>query len=69
MSPASSADDPAAGAARTSATTTAAEGEARGRAHFQQELRALEMHALGGLDLVVERRQVRMRERMSLEAK
>jgi len=54
MSPASSADDPAAGAARTSATTTAAEGEARGRAHFQQELRALEMHALGGLDLVVE---------------
>jgi phosphate transport system protein len=33
---------------------TAAGAQAQGRAHFQAQLRELEAHALGGLDLVVE---------------
>ena len=64
MSPASSAsDDERRGAAAESAGATAASastpGEApggarRGRAHFQEQLHALETDALGGLDLIVE---------------
>jgi phosphate transport system protein len=63
MSPASSAsDDGRRGAAEaagaTAASTTAGElstpGPAQGRAHFQQQLQALEANALGGLDLIVE---------------
>jgi phosphate transport system protein len=65
MSPASSASgDGRRGAAAESAGATAASspaaGEApssgppQGRAHFQQQLHALESNALGGLDLIVE---------------
>jgi phosphate transport system protein len=64
MSPASSAsDDERRGAAVESAGATAASastpgetpgGAPRGRAHFQEQLHALETDALGGLDLIVE---------------
>jgi phosphate transport system protein len=65
MSPASSAsDDAPRGAAAESTGATAASasvpgesaagGVARGRAHFQEQLHALETDALGGLDLIVE---------------
>ena len=59
MSPASSAsaDD---GELRPAATVPAAgagmagDGASQGRAHFQQQLHDLEVHALGGLDLIIE---------------
>ncbi|HLB20652.1 MAG TPA: phosphate signaling complex protein PhoU [Solirubrobacteraceae bacterium] len=65
MSPASSASDDArrrAAAESTGATAASAGapgeapagGAARGRAHFQEQLHALETDALGGLDLIVE---------------
>jgi phosphate transport system protein len=58
MSPASSADPGGADPVGTSLGHTAqAEdpaGTQPGRAHFQQQLRALEQNALGGLDLIVE---------------
>jgi phosphate transport system protein len=64
MSPASSASDDGRGAAAESSGATAASasapgeapggGVARGRAHFQEQLHALETDALGGLDLIVE---------------
>jgi hypothetical protein len=67
MSPASSADDdprwPATGEGRSPGTGGLIAGEAdearptgatHGRAHFQEQLRALEANALGGLDLIVE---------------
>lgn len=64
MSPASSASDDgrrrvaAEAAAATASSATTSEGSsgapAQGRAHFQQQLQALETNALGGLDLVVE---------------
>jgi phosphate transport system protein len=61
MSPASSADDGQPGAARpadaASALAHAGAPDAThspGRAHFQAQLRELEAHALGGLDLIVE---------------
>jgi len=56
MSPASSADDPAAGAGVPTPTATeeSAGGGARARASFQQQLKQLEQDALGGLSLVVE---------------
>jgi phosphate transport system protein len=53
MSPESSAEGPT-GAGPELARAKRSEGDAQGRAHFQRELRALELHALGGLDLVVE---------------
>ncbi|HEX3520139.1 MAG TPA: phosphate signaling complex protein PhoU [Solirubrobacteraceae bacterium] len=57
MSPASSAngEDGASVASPGELQQSApASGPAAGRAHFQAELRALEEHALGGLDLIVE---------------
>jgi phosphate transport system protein len=63
MSPASSASGGRGRAAAESAGATAASaasgdaltgGPARGRAHFQEQLHALETNALGGLDLIVE---------------
>ncbi len=61
MSPASSASDedrhpePGAGGAGGLVTGESSEGEASsGRAHFQQQLKELELNALGGLDLVIE---------------
>jgi phosphate transport system protein len=59
MSPASSADEDPPGA-RADTATHAPQPEAgedahgHGRAHFQAQLRELEAHALGGLDLIVE---------------
>jgi phosphate transport system protein len=52
MSPASSAS--AAGGAAAGAGGAAAGARGPGRAHFQEELGALEERALGGLDLIVE---------------
>jgi phosphate transport system protein len=59
MSPASSAsgDGPLAGggaAAGAAVTSAPVPGPHQGRAHFQQQLTALEQQALGGLDLIVE---------------
>jgi phosphate transport system protein len=60
MSPASSASGGAAESTGATAASAAASAEgagsgvAQGRAHFQQQLHALETNALGGLDLVVE---------------
>jgi len=63
MSPASSASDPDPSDAGGPLSATAVEGatgeraegaHAQGRAHFQAQLRELEAHALGGLDLIVE---------------
>jgi phosphate transport system protein len=57
MSPASSAsgEGPATGPlAANSSAAAPAEGAHHGRAHFQQQLQALEKQALGGLDLIVE---------------
>jgi phosphate transport system protein len=59
MSPASSASDERglAGAGATGGAAVAHEplpGAHQGRAHFQQQLQALELQALGGLDLIVE---------------
>ena len=59
MSPGSSASDEgqaAEPAARSQSATTRAPaaGALHGRAHFQQQLMALELHALGGLDLIIE---------------
>src|SRR4051812_31152566 len=59
MSPASSAsgEEPAGGystAAPEEPAAHAAGETAHGRAHFQEQLRELETHALGGLDLIVE---------------
>jgi phosphate transport system protein len=59
MSPASSASDegplPGALAAGVAAVAhTAIPGAHQGRAHFQEQLKALEQQALGGLDLIVE---------------
>jgi phosphate transport system protein len=62
MSPASSASDEGPGGAgpestartRSAAAGAPATGAHQGRAHFQQQLMALELHALGGLDLIVE---------------
>src|SRR5258708_12687499 len=56
MSPASSADGNfAAGEGAPPDTAPVPEsGATGGRAHFQQQLRELETHALGGLDLIVE---------------
>jgi len=60
MSPASSASDEGRSRAAAEATGAAgasralgeevADGPAQGRAHFQEQLRALETNALGGLD-------------------
>src|SRR2546423_6739339 len=50
-------EEPESGASgtREAAARGAAAGlHQRGRAHFQQQLRELEAHALGGLDLIVE---------------
>jgi phosphate transport system protein len=68
MSPASSADDDprraagvqghdasgAGGVTASDAAEARPAGAAQGRAHFQEQLRALEANALGGLDLIVE---------------
>ena len=62
MSPASSASGDerwraaaeSVGATASSATAGETSGPAQGRAHFQQQLKALEANALGGLDLIVE---------------
>jgi phosphate transport system protein len=53
MSPASSAEDPSAGAGTIAAASAHAD-PGQGRAHFQAQLKALEGHALGGLDLIIE---------------
>jgi phosphate transport system protein len=44
----------AAGASRTLGEEEPAGGSSQGRAHFQEQLKALEENALGGLDLIVE---------------
>jgi phosphate transport system protein len=58
MSPASSASGegapPGSAAPGAPAAPRASAGHPQGRAHFQQQLMALELHAMGGLDLIVE---------------
>jgi phosphate transport system protein len=59
MSPGSSASDEGQAAEPAAPLRTATQrahvpGALEGRAHFQQQLMALELHALGGLDLIIE---------------
>jgi len=58
MSPASSGSDdatrPPVGSGRATSTLGGGAEHPHGRAHFQSQLRDLEAHALGGLDLIVE---------------
>ncbi len=53
MSPESSAEGHA-GAAQGAIESQPPHADGQGRAHFQEQLRELETHALGGLDLIVE---------------
>jgi phosphate transport system protein len=54
MSPASSADGEAGSGVPRAGSTLTESGSGEGRAHFQDQLKALEQNALGGLDLIVE---------------